>query len=256
MTTFTVGNLVGRSFQLWWKNLRVFTTLAALVTVPLTGAAFALGLGSLYLRSPLDPVDPAVFGDHLGSLVVFYVLIGAVFAIHMAALTHGAMESIGERPVRLGELVAVGVRRALPVIVAALLVYVLVGVGLLLLVVPGVFFACALVVTVPAVVVERTGPFAAIRRSFRLTRGRRLAIFAAFFVFLVVLTGVSAVGNLLFPLVGAAIGPEAAIVAVVLSLAVNVVFASLYAIAPAVAYHDLRAEKESWGTADLVKVFE
>lgn len=256
MTTFTVGGLVGRSFQLWWRNLRVFTALATLVTLPLLGAAFALGLGSLYVRSPLEPVDPGFFLANVGRLGVFYVLIGAVFAVHMAALTHGAIQSIGERPVRLGELVAVGVRRALPVIVAALLVYLLVVVGLVLLVVPGLFLACALVVTVPAVVVERAGPLAAIRRSFRLTRGRRLAIFAAFFVFVVVLTGVSAVGGLLLPLVGAAIGPEAAVVTVLLSLAVNVVFASLYAIAPAVAYHDLRAEKESWGTADLVKVFE
>jgi hypothetical protein len=256
MTTFTVGNLVGRSFQLWWRNLGVFTALAALVTLPLIGAAFALGLGSLYVRSPLEPVDPGFFVEHLGRLSLFYVLIGAVFAIHMAALTHGAIQSIGERPVRLGELVAVGVRRALPVIAAALLVYVLVVLGFVLLVVPGVFFACALVVTVPAVVVERTGPLGGMRRSFRLTRGRRLAIFAAFFVFLVVLTGVSAVGNLVFPLVGAAMGPQAAMVGVLLSLGVNVVFASLYAIAPAVAYHDLRAEKESWGTADLVKIFE
>jgi membrane-anchored glycerophosphoryl diester phosphodiesterase (GDPDase) len=110
-------------------------------------------------------------------------------------------------------------------------------------------------VSIPVTVVERNGVFGAVRRSFRLTKGRRLAIFAAFLVFFVVLMAVSAVVNLLFPLVAAALGQVAGVVGMVISTAVSLATGSLAAIAPAVAYHDLRAEKEGVDTATLVKVF-
>jgi hypothetical protein len=256
MSTFTVGGLVGRTFRVWWQNLGVFSMLAALVYLPVMLAAFAMGLGSMYTRSPLEPADPAMFTSQLGRVGILYVFILMVFAVHMAALTYGAIQSLGERPVRLGELLAVGVRRALPVIVASIVAYVLFVLGFLLLIVPGLILITAMVVTVPTIVVERAGPFKAIGRSFRLTKGRRLALFAAFFVFFLVLMAVGMVGAVAFPVASAFLGSGAAVVGLVLTLVVNVVFASLPTIAPAVAYHDLRAEKEGVGTAELAKVFE
>lgn len=254
MPTFSVGGLVGRSFRIWWQNLGVFAALGALFYLPTMAAAFALGLGRMYTH-PFDP-DPTFMPTHAAGFFAWYVVMGALVTVHMAALTYGAIQSLGEREVRLGELLAVGLRRALPVLGAGLLAYLLFALGLVLLIVPGLILLCALAVIVPTVVIERTGPIASIKRSFQLTKGRRLAIFAAFFVLFLSFTGISLVGNLVVPIVGAKLGGAAVALAMVVTFAVNAVFGSIPTIAPAVAYHDLRAEKEGVGTADLAKVFE
>ena len=71
----------------------------------------------------------------------------------------------------------------LPIIAVSMLVTAGLAVGLLILVVPGIIFLVASIVSVPALIVERRGVLESIDRSFELTRGHRWPILA-----LVVLT--------------------------------------------------------------------
>jgi hypothetical protein len=57
-----------------------------------------------------------------------------------------------------------------------------VGIGLVLLLVPGIWLGVAFAVSVPALLLERIGPFAALGRSFRLVRGRWWASFGTVLV--------------------------------------------------------------------------
>ena len=66
---------------------------------------------------------------------------------------------------------------ALDVVVdVAFVTGVMVGIGFVLLVVPGLILACMFFVAVPVAVVERPGVFEALARSGRLTRGHRVPI--------------------------------------------------------------------------------
>ena len=56
------------------------------------------------------------------------------------------------------------------------------AVGFFLLIVPGIWLAVAFSVAVPALLLERIGPFAAMGRSFRLVRGRWWATFGTLLV--------------------------------------------------------------------------
>ena len=252
---FTVGNLLSRTFSIWWSNLGKFFVLALAVYVPMMAAAVALGVGELYFRAPGTQVDPALLSAATGPFVLVGVLAAALVLVQMAALTYGAIQSLAGLPVRLGDLLRAGLRRAPAVLGVGVICYLAVVLGLVLLIVPGLILLTAMCLSVPVAVVERNGVFGAVGRSFQLTKGRRLAIFAAFLVFFVVLAAVSAVVSLLFPLVAAMLGQVAGVIGMVISTAVSLATGSLAAIAPAVAYHDLRAEKEGVDTATLVKVF-
>lgn len=252
---FTVGNLLSRSLSVWWRNLGKFSLLALVVYVPMIALGFALGVGDLFLQVPGTQMDPARLSAAKGSFAVVWVIAMALVLVQMAALTYGAIQSLAGLPVRVADLLRAGLRRAPAVLGVGLVCYLAVVFGFLLLVVPGVILLTAMSVSVPVAVVERNGVFGAVGRSFRLTKGRRLAIFAAFLVFFGVFMGMSMVVHILLPLVAAPLGQAAAILSFVLSTVVNLTFGSLPAIAPAVAYHDLRAEKEGVDTATLVKVF-
>ncbi|WP_242339556.1 MULTISPECIES: hypothetical protein [Anaeromyxobacter] len=252
---FTVGNLLSRSFSIWWSNLGKFFVLALVVYVPMMVVAVALGVGNLFFRTPGAQVDPAAISGAMGAFAVVWLVAMALLLVQMAALTYGAIQSLAGQPVQLGDLLRAGLRRAPVVLGVGVICYLASVLGFVLLIVPGLIVLTAVSVSVPVAVVERNGIFGSVRRSFQLTKGRRLAIFAAFLVFFAVFMGVSAFVNLVFPALAALGGQITGIVGMVISTVVSLAIGSLGAIAPAVAYHDLRAEKEGVDTASLVKVF-
>ncbi len=102
-------------------------------------------------------------------------------------------------------------------------------------------------------VVEREGVVAALGRSWELTRGSRLTIFA----------GALAVGAINWlATVGGSLGIDlvpdgpAKIVLAMAWMVLVLLLGSLGAVVPAVAYHDLRVAREGVATEDLLKVFE
>jgi MFS family permease len=235
-----VGSLVARSFEVWWKNLWRLSLVALLVYVPLL-AAFAI-----------QGVTP---GEGVATPALVVGGLGTAFAAlaALAATTYAAVQHLSGKRARLGAMLAVGARRALPVVAVGLLAALAVLGGFLLLVVPGVIVFCGLVVAIPAAVVERPGLLGALRRSWALTRERRFTIFVVLLVFWLL----SSVANG-FVTVLVAVLPQgpAVLGATGLSLAVGLLFSSLQAVVPAVAYHDLRVEKEGVDAAELAGVFE
>ncbi len=203
--------------------------------------------------SPLDPAAmqaqqhlPAGFWvGYLGTMLLFLVEVGAI--------THGVINDLAGRRVSLGAMIAAGARRAVPLLVAGVLAYLLVFLGTILLVVPGIWLACALAVVMPAVVVERPGVVGAIRRSFALTKGKRFSVFVVFLLLVLVVMGAAVLGSVLLPTLTASIAPA---IGTVVGALLNVVFGTLFWVAPGVVYHDLRVAKEGVATAQLAAVFE
>ena len=97
------------------------------------------------------------------------------------------------------------VRGSAFLLVANLLVGLAVFVGLLFLVVPGVFLFVSLVFTQVFVAVEDAGPIESMAASWRLSKGDRLSIFLLFLVLFALALGVGLVGivpSLVSPLLG------------------------------------------------------
>jgi hypothetical protein len=247
----SVGRLVSRSFSVWWSNILKFAALTLLVIVPAVGLVAGVTYASVAAARGGGGFPAAgLFGPQLVIIVIFPVTLLAM-VVQMGALTYGAVQHLAGRPVRFGPMLAAGLRRALPLIGVGIVAGAMVMTGFLLLVVPGIIVGCAVGVAIPAVVVEKIGPIAAIKRSFGLTRGHRLTFFAASFVLGMVVSASNLAMQLGVVLLGE-LGSAAALFGGVVYLLV----AALPMLLPAVAYHELRAAKEGIVTEELVKVFE
>jgi hypothetical protein len=256
VTDVTVGSLVSRTFSTWWANVARYALLLLLAYVPIffagVAAAVKFGAGVLQPAPGTVPTFPpglipliAVAG--LATLVLGLVLFGG--------MTYGALQHLAGRKATLGAMIGAGLRRAWPLFIVGLAAYLLVLVGFVALIVPGILIGMGLSVVLPVVVAETsTGVGAAIKRSFALTKGSRGTILGAGIVVVLAIWAVSLVGNVA---TAALAGNQAlAIVGLVLSLLLQIAMTPLSMILSAVAYHDLRVAKEGVDTSALVKVFE
>jgi hypothetical protein len=249
---FTVGGLVGRTLEVWWRHVLAFTLMSAIVYAPIAAAFVYAGTA---LEADPRSGPSAALGVAFGAAWVATI---ALAVVQVGAVTYATVRHLNGERARLGEMLSVGLRRGLPVVAAGFLVWLAVLGGTLLLVVPGLVVMVATSVAVPAAVVERPGAVGAFRRSLALTRGARWPLFAAGIVLLVVVSVLSGiaqgaatvVGSLLLP-------PERAVAGVLVTSQVgNALFSVIPTVGIAVAYHDLRLAKEGVDTEALARVFE
>jgi membrane-anchored glycerophosphoryl diester phosphodiesterase (GDPDase) len=243
----TVGGLIRTTLTVWWRNGLRFAGLSLLLLVPIfvVGVVAGIAIPIAIRRGALPPGARWPFFV-FGAVLVVGVLLFTV--IQTGALTYGTVQHLSERPVRFGAMLAAGFRRAMPLVATGVLAYLAILVGLVLLVIPGIIVACALSAALPSVVVERIGPIQALQRSWALTRDHRFTIFAAWLVLGLVLFG----ANVILQVGTKLLGPIAGLIL----LPVQLFIASIPVLLPAVAYYELRVEKEGTDTSELAKVFE
>ncbi len=163
----SVGEILDVAFGVYRRHLATLVTL----TVVLTGLPLVLfGAGAAL-------VTPSLSGNVAG--IAFLVLLFVVGYVLLSQLAMGAsVLVIGEgylgRDLAAGDAVRRTVGRLGPLLAAAFLVGLAVGLGFLLFVIPGVILLCGLVVTTQVVMLEAsTGAGAAMGRAWSLSRGFR-----------------------------------------------------------------------------------
>jgi hypothetical protein len=142
----------------------------------------------------------------------------------------------GRRDSSAGDLVRSALPVVLPLIGAGILAGIATGIGLILLVVPGLFLLTIWAVIAPAIVVERTPVMRSFGRSRELVRGNGWPVFGAIFVaFIIVL-----IGSIVFGAIadGISNGP---LVRIVFSAIASTITAPITALVAAVLYFRLRA---------------
>jgi hypothetical protein len=152
-----------------WKTLAVYGLLAG-GPVAALDAAIALERNIDPFATPITVTgDPsATDRDSLGSTLLALILYGWA----SAATVHTFAAARDGRSIGWREGLQAGLRRLGGVVAASVIVLVLVILGLLALVLPGLWIAVALALTTPALVLEGLAPLAAVRRSFTLVQGR------------------------------------------------------------------------------------
>lgn len=82
-------------------------------------------------------------------------------------------------------------------LLATILLGILISVGLVLLVLPGLFIATVFLFTQPFIATDRLGAIRSMRRSFELTKGNRLSVFGVLVVLVLSFFAISFVGGIL-----------------------------------------------------------
>ncbi|MEJ1969404.1 MAG: hypothetical protein WDN03_12340 [Rhizomicrobium sp.] len=261
---FEIGRVATRTFTVVRANFFAFFVLGLIATLPTTIYAIAATANIV----PGAAAAIAKGGSALAWLIGVGVsaFVGFLFAfILQAAVTYGTIGYLSNQPVVLGRALMIGLREILPLFAIALLEGLGVGLGFVLLIVPGIMLYVMWSVVVPIRIAEHTGIFAAFGRSRELTRGHRWPVFGTLVVFYlgagiaqtttrpVLALGVAtrmagSVGNSLaspqFYVLGA------------INLLVSAIIAVVSATLIACVYYELRLVKEGVGPEQIAAVFD
>ena len=151
-----------------WPTLAVYGLIAGAPVAALDAAA-ALDRGVDPFATPFT-ANPSASGG--GQSPAATVLALVLYALASGATVHTVAAAHDGRRVGWQEGLSHGVRRLGGVLAVSLIVVVLVLLGLLALVLPGIWIAVALALATPALMLERLTALAAIRRSFTMVQGR------------------------------------------------------------------------------------
>ncbi|MBA2461160.1 MAG: glycerophosphoryl diester phosphodiesterase membrane domain-containing protein [Actinobacteria bacterium] len=169
----TVGGVLSEAFALYRRFFtRFFLTAAAVFVVLNLFSAIAADAGA--------DADDAV--------AAFWGLIGLVVTLVGSLWVQGALTATvaDVRDGRADEDIEATYRRVRPTLLPLLLAGIMAGIGILiglvLLIVPGLFLLTRWVLVTPAVVLERLGPTDALRRSWDLVKGHGWTAFGVIVV--------------------------------------------------------------------------
>ncbi|MDQ3675552.1 MAG: hypothetical protein M3401_01930 [Actinomycetota bacterium] len=196
------------------------------VLLPVALVVFAVdGL----IRGALTAISPI-----LGLTVGFIISLTAVGLYRGMVVQLVADVQDGRRDSSVADLFQSVVPVLVPLILASLLFGLGVGVGLLLLIVPGLFLATIWAVVSPVVVLEQPGVIASFDRSRKLVRGHAWQVFGVVVIFIAIFIVVAVI----LGAIGAALGGAGSVIAGIIS---SVLTAPLVALAGTVLYFHLRA---------------
>jgi hypothetical protein len=245
-----IGRVLGLGFTALRANFPAFLAVSLLLA-GLPGFAV-----QYWISSSLGLVDPngtatgafwAVAGGSLLVSIVSTTLLQGVLARSTILHLSGRHADVGAS--------AVLALRLLPSLIGlSLVLAVMIGVGLVLLIFPGLMVYCATLVAVPALVEERRSIFASIGRSRDLTRGSRWSIFLLAILFWVFSTIVQGVVGL-FSGGGLRINPQDPLGVAIASGIGASVSTLIMAVLVAALYVELREVREGASVNQLADVF-
>src|SRR5437867_9432984 len=236
----TLGEILSEAFRIYRENAAKLMVIVAVVVVPLSfiGALLAHFVGEPTLHRVGGTIEYSrSFGVTILALLIAAAIGVIIWAILQAAILRGAAQATIGDPVDVEASYRWGLSRFGSVLLVALLVGIVVGVGFILLIIPGLIFLVFLSVSEPALIVENRRGTEALKRSWNLVRGH---FWHALVVILIaaILTGI--VQGIL-----AAIGGHNWFVRWIFSAIAQILTSPFSALVTVLLYLDLRARKEA-----------
>ena len=256
---FSIGGCLKRALSTFFANFISFNLLGLAVMVPgmlLLVAVFGAVFASLFLGASAAGGAPAVFGTlHVGAFGFAWVLLLTLQYLLTAVIVFGALRYLEGNKAGFFACLMQGLRRLGPIIAIAFISTVLLIVGFLLFVVPGIIVALMICLAIPVLMVERPGVMASLSRSRELTKGYRWHLLGLFLLGMVCTALATMAAVLPFQLLSFSV-ESAAVIGAVVQLAMQLFTTVFLAVLLAVAYHDLRVAKEGVSTAQIAAVFD
>jgi hypothetical protein len=214
------GRVIGEAFDIYKNNF---------------GALVGVGLIVFIVAGILEGLlsEIGTIGSLLGTIVRLVAL--ALFTGFVVKLVDDVRD--GRRDFSVGDLISSATPYIATLIVVGFLWGLGVGIGLLLLIVPGVILATFWSVALPSVVAEDRGVFDSFGRSMELVRGNAGNVFITILLTLLIVLGVYLVASI----IGAAIGLVALVIFAVIAGALT---APIWALVVSVLFFDLGGGKQ------------
>jgi hypothetical protein len=246
-----IGRVIRETFSVLGRNFVTFLVLAVL----LTGLPTVI-LGFVQQNTVNTIAAGSMQGLWMSALGGFVA--GMTGLILQGTIIYGTVSDLNGKPASVVDSLRVGLYAFLPMLLIGIMMGVAIGLGMILLIVPGLMLAVAWCVAIPVYVVERPNILGVFGRAAQLTRGSRWAIFglAVLYVVAVIIIEMALLavfgGALRFALTG---GSVLAIRVVVMPL-IAVANTLIGATAAAVLYVELRRIRDGVGPAGLAAIFD
>jgi hypothetical protein len=177
--TFSFSGTINRFFNLLAQNAPLFLVLGLLGSV-LPALAINYGL-TIFMHVTTDSwaqnwnnFTPTEYAAIAAGLIG----ICALSLFNLAMITEVAIVRSVGKPVEISKVIGHALSNIIPVLIIGIMVSVVTCLGLILLIIPGIMFAYAAYVAIPARIAEPgAGLWGSVKRSFELTRNHRGTIF-------------------------------------------------------------------------------
>jgi hypothetical protein len=242
----TLGEILSAAFNIYKANASQLILIVAVVVVPLSLIS-ALFSGVVFAPDKVKVTNTGgvVVFDYAGRGLGVVLLAGAIgtliavliSAVLQAAILRAAAQATIGDPVDVEASYRYGFKRLWSVILVSILVGLVVAVGFILLVIPGIIFLVFLSVAIPVLIVEGRRGTEAMGRSWNLVKGNFWHAFGVIVVAALIVGIISGI-------IGAIGGDNWAVRWIFTAIAqiLTVPFASLVSV---LLYLDLRARGES-----------
>jgi hypothetical protein len=244
-----LGDILSAAFEIYKNNASKLLMIVAIVVVPLTLISAVI---VRILEPPLTTTDvngvPTLETRSFG-IILAASLIGAAIAVIISAILQAAtmrgaaLATVGD-PVDIEASYKWGLKRFGSVLLVAVLVGLAVGIGFILLIIPGIIFLTFLAVSIPALVIENRRGTDAMKRSWNLVSGNFWHVLGVIVVAFLITAVVSSVLR--------SIGGSNWFVAWIFNAIAQIITAPFSALVSVLLYLDLRARKEAL-TADSLR---
>ena len=241
-----LGDILSVAFEVYKANAAKLIQIVAIVVIPLT---FVLALLTQVAfkqhcdkTSTLSECVSGLGHSLLISAIGWFIAI-AIQQLLLGALTRGAAGALIGRDVDVSASYGYAFLRLGPLIGLALLVALVVGIGFILLVIPGIIVLVFLAASVPAFIIEGLGVTDSMSRSWKLVSGSWWHTLAVILVAAIIAGLINAILT--------AIGGHTFLGVWILSAIAQIITAPFVALVSVVLYVDLRARHESLNATTL-----
>jgi uncharacterized membrane protein len=247
---FRIGQVLARSFRVYFSCFLSFTLIGTIANIP-----------TILIILYIPAITPEAQAMQSLFLMGFSMVIGPLVT---ATILYGAFQQMRGLPFRLGESVARGMSRMLPLFVLTILFGLGVGLGALLLFIPGLILMVMWYVAVPCCVIERTGPVRSFGRSRELTKGSRWKLFGLILLTIIISLVFATVVGALFGIIGGLTDfvdlvqqqKEATWPLLTFQLVISGIQQAFFSVLVVVTYYHLRLHKEGADIDSIASVFD
>ncbi|MGO9590393.1 MAG: hypothetical protein ACLP3K_10160 [Candidatus Acidiferrales bacterium] len=254
----SLGEILDRTFSLYRNNFLLFIGITAIPQLLILAVHLAQLLLFGYIGTTrIDPTRTALSGGMAAGALLSGLLATVVYLAAYLYAQGGTVYAVSElylgRTTTIGESLRRMRGQAMNLFGVTLLNGIAILVGLILLIVPGIWLACRLITCVPAALLEDLGARDSLERSYRLTEGsagRAFVIYLIYFVMAIIAASLFTYPFDVMIALSAARHPESVRMWLALAQVGNTIGETLITpillIATAVFYYDLRVRKEAF----------
>jgi len=237
----TAGMVLDKSFRLYMDNFPLMVGLSAILNIPLLILPLLFGPGRL---DPRNISITRVLTVLIGALV-FLLAALIVTPLITGATTKAVSDIYLGNVVTAGSSISAAWRKAWTLLKTQFVVGLIVGLGMLLLVVPGMLWMLSYALIAPVVMIEGSNNGREIRqRSWSLVKGNRGKVFLIFFI-IVVIQILAQAGIGIMAVFGLGTS-NVSLISQILNGIVSILMYPMSAIAVTLLYYDFRIRKEGF----------